>query len=80
MQQVGIAQKIGMGKPRRLKVSQVWAQDCVAQRDLRIVKGGTRQNLAHVSTKHAGRVTLDRYMDWCQLWTLDVPHTFALGT
>ena len=48
---IGIANRVGIGKVRRIEVNQLWLQDKVAKKEIVIEKVPTESNLAEALTK-----------------------------
>ena len=51
----GIASRKGMGRARHIEVNQLWMQDKVASREIKVVKIGTAQNAADNLTKYLSK-------------------------
>ena len=59
----GIASCIGLGKVRHVEVSQLWLQQKVRNREIKVVKVKGGENLADALTKYVGKEDLDRHRD-----------------
>ena len=58
----GIASRKGLGKVRRIDVSQLWLQDRVSKGDIVIENVSTHVNLADALTKHVDSSRLNNHM------------------
>ncbi len=58
----GIASRKGLGKVRHLEVNQLWLQDKVANKEIRIVKVPGTENVADALTKHIANAEIDWHL------------------
>ncbi len=55
----GVAMMRGVGKVRQLEVSQLWLQEKVARKEVKVVKVKGTENLADAGTKYVDRAGID---------------------
>ena len=71
---IGIAQRRGVGKVRRIEVRQLWLQDRVSRGDTRIRKVDGNQNPADALTKHVEGNKVCAHMDFVHLHASEGQH------
>ena len=71
----GIALRRGMGKIRHIEVNQLWVQDKVAKKELKIVKIGTTENLADHLTKYLNQEGIQEHMNGTNQWLEEGRHS-----
>ena len=59
---IGIANRIGIGKVRHIEVNQLWLQEKVGKKEIRIVKVGTEENLADALTKAVDAKIIEKHI------------------
>ena len=64
---IGICRRRGLGKIRHLHVADLWVQDRVRKGDFLITKVLGADNPADILTKHVGRETMRKHMDFLGL-------------
>ena len=55
---IGISNRVGSGKIRHIEVTQLWLQDKVSSREVKLNKVGTEENLADALTKGGDAATI----------------------
>ena len=60
---LGIANRGGMGKVRHVEVSQLWMQQKVRNKEIKVVKVKGEENLADALTKYVGKEVLDHHRE-----------------
>ena len=58
----GTCQRTGLGRLKHLEVEDLWAQEVVKTRRLRLERVSTHANPADLMTKHQPRVVIDKHM------------------
>ena len=76
---VGIASRSGIGKVRRIEVSQLWLQQRVVNGGLIVQKVDGISNLADALTKHLGKNSLSSHMESVRLEIRDGRHSLMLA-
>ena len=59
---IGICRRRGLGKIRHLHVADLWVQDRVRKKDLKLTKIPGADNPAYILTKHVGNDILRKHM------------------
>ena len=57
---IGIARRKGLGKIRHLDVTDLWIQDNIRSKQIKLLKVLGTENIADVFTKYVGRATLEK--------------------
>ena len=60
---IGIANRIGVGKVRHIEVNQLWLQDKVNKKEIKITKVKGEENLADALTKPPEQRGLNRHIE-----------------
>ena len=60
---IGIAQRRGMGKVRHIETNQLWLQEHVAMRSIKITKISTYENLADQLTKPVSEEKMKAHLE-----------------
>ena len=71
----GIALRRGMGRIRHIEVNQLWVQDKVAKKEIKIVKIATTENLADHLTKYLNQEGIQQHMNWTNQWLDEGRHS-----
>ena len=59
---IGIARRKGLGKIRHLDVTDLWIQDKIRSKQIKLLKVLGTENVADVFTKHVDRATLEKLL------------------
>ena len=59
---VGIESRRGVGKVRHIETNQLWLQDKVTKKEIKVVKVSTHQNLADHMTKPGTKESISKHM------------------
>ena len=74
---IGAVKRLGAGKRmRHLEVQELWVQQLVRNKLVRIAKLSTSENPADILTKHVGRIWLDAV---CQMLNVSFPEEEPFG-
>jgi hypothetical protein len=61
---IGVASRRGMGKIRHIEVNQLWLQDKVSKKEVKVVKIKGDENPADHLTKFLSQNGIKQHMDW----------------
>ena len=71
---IGIANRKGLGRVRHIEVNQLWLQDKVANKEIDLVKVGSKANLADALTKYVSSEDLRNHCQGTGQYVLEGRH------